>query len=201
RHVERTRLLVHVVDAAGTEGRDPLEDFRTINAELAAYQPELARRPQLVALNKCDLPDAQANLKRLRRELGVPASDIFAISAATSEGLQPLVERAAALLRELSPVVKRDDRTDEEELNWPLPEVNENAYTIEREEDGWRVRGRRIERLIAMTNFAQDESLDRIQRVLAATGIVASLENAGVQDGDTVRIEKAELVWGEDTGL
>ena len=200
RHVERTRVLIHVVDTAGTEGRDPLEDFRTINAELAAYQPELARRPQIVALNKCDLPDAQANLKRLRRELGVPASDIFAISAATGEGVGPLLERVNTLLRELSPVVKQPNRDEEEELNWPLPEVNENAYTIEREDDGWRVRGRRIERLIAMTNFAQDESLDRIDRVLAATGITAALENAGVKEGDTVRIQKAELVWGEDTG-
>jgi GTP-binding protein len=200
RHVERTRVLIHVVDAAGTEGRNPLDDFRTINAELEAYQPELARRPQLVALNKCDLPDAQANLKRLRRELGVPAESIFAISAATGEGVQPLLERTIALVRELSPTVRRPDPDEEQELNWPLPEVNENAYTIEREEDGWRVRGRRIERLIAMTNFTQDESVDRIQRVLAATGISAALENAGVQEGDTVRIEKAELVWGEDTG-
>jgi GTP-binding protein len=196
RHVERTRVLIHVVDAAGVDGRDPLEDFRAINAELAAYQPELAARPQFVALNKCDLPEAQQHLPRLRKELRVPASNIFTISAATREGTSALVNRVAALLKELAPPKSRI-AVEEEELTWPLPVVDENAYTIEREGEHYRVRGKKIERLIAMTNFTQEAALDRIQRVLAATGISAALTAAGVRDGDTVFIEKAELTWTE----
>src|SRR5690242_13174620 len=86
RHVERTRLLIHVVDAAGVDGRDPLDDYRQINEELRRYQPELARRPQIVALNKADLPEAQADLDRLRAEIKLPASEVFVISAATRAG-------------------------------------------------------------------------------------------------------------------
>lgn len=199
RHVERTRVLIHVVDAAGVEGRDPLDDFRQINAELAAYQPELAERPQIVALNKSDLPDAQENLPRLLAELGVPRERIFSISAATRVGIGPLLAYVAQQLRELMPPLPRQALV-EEVLTWPLPLVDDNAFTITREGDVWRVRGKKIERLISMTNFAQDEALDRIQRVLAASGISAALEKAGVQEGDTVAIEKAELIWTEAYG-
>ena len=199
RHVERTRVLIHVVDAAGVEGRDTLEDFRQINAELAAYQPELAERPQIVALNKSDLPDAQENLPRLLAELGVPRERIFAISAATRVGISPLLAYVANQLRELMPPILRQ-APSEEVLTWLLPVVDDNAFTITREGNVWRVRGKKIERLISMTNFAQDEALDRIQRVLAASGISAALEKAGVQEGDTVAIEKAELIWTEAYG-
>ncbi|HEU5103607.1 MAG TPA: GTPase ObgE [Roseiflexaceae bacterium] len=194
RHVERTRLLVHVVDAAGVDGRDPLDDYRQINEELRRYQPELARRPQLVALNKADLPEAQANLDRLRAEIALPAADVFAISAATRAGVDTLVQRVAARLLELP----GPDRAPRDELlAWPVPEVDERLFSIEPEGDGWRVRGKKIERLISMTNFAQSESLMRIQRVLQASGISDALLAAGVQEGDTVYIEKAALTWSD----
>jgi GTP-binding protein len=192
RHVERTRLLLHLVDAAGVDGRDPVEDYRQINQELHQYQPELARRPQIVVLNKTDLPEAQANLARLRAAIELPSSDVFEISAATRAGVDTLVQRVAARLLEI-PGPSREAR--DELLTWPVPEVDERLFSIEPEGDGWRVRGKKIERLISMTNFAQSESLMRIQRVLQASGISNALITAGVQEGDTVYIEKAALTW------
>ncbi len=196
RHIERTRMLIHVVDAAGVDGRDPLVDYHKINEELRMYQPELAKRPQVVALNKADLPMAQERLVELRASINVP--DIFVISAATREGVDVLVQYVAARLAEL-PVVNRVPR--EETLAWPVPVVDERVFIIEREGKGWRVRGKRIERLISMTNFAQSESLMRIQRVLEASGISQALLKAGVQEGDTVYIEKAELIWSDENSI
>lgn len=199
RHVERTRLLIHIVDAAGTEGRDPLDDFIRINEELRLYQPQLAERPQIVALNKLDLPDSHANIERLRKELSVTKENLFAISAATSEGLQPLLRRVAELLREMPNPLAALPRSTEV-LEWPLPPVDPNAFTISRENGGFRVRGQKIERLVSMLNFAQPESIDRLQRNLEATGISEALREAGIEEGDSVFIERAELQWSEELG-
>jgi GTP-binding protein len=195
RHVERTRLLIHVVDAAGVDGRDPVADYQQINQELRLYQPELAQRPQVVALNKADLPEAQANLGRLRAAIGRAPADVFVISNATRAGVDALVQSVAARLVEL-PGPDRIMR--DEQLTWPTPEVDEHFFSIEPEREGWRVRGKRIERLISMTNFAQPEALMRIQRVLQASGISDALLKAGVQEGESVFIEKAELIWSEE---
>jgi len=197
RHVERTRLLLHVIDTAGVDGRDPLEDYHQINAELRQYQPELARRPQLVLLNKLDLPMAQENLERLQRELPVPAENCFTISAATRQGIDRVLGRVVEELRALPAPMRELVEPDEPALTWPVPEVDPNLFTIEQDEAGWRVRGRKIERLIAMTNFDQPEALDRVQRVLRASGISEALAAAGVQEGDTVAIGNAELTWSE----
>ncbi len=197
RHVERTRLLIHVLDAAGTEGRDPLDDFHQINEELRLYQPLLAERRQVAALNKIDLPEGRDNIARLRESLPLPAEDIFPISAATGEGVQELVRRVAALLRDMPNPLAAQPRS-EEVLEWPVPEVDPNAFTITREHGGYRVRGQKIEKLVSMLNFAQPESLDRLQRNLEASGISDALRAAGIQEGDIVYIEKAELEWSEE---
>jgi len=194
RHVERTRLLIHMVDAAGVDGRDPLDDYHTINQELRQYQPELARRPQIVALNKADLPEAQANLERLQAAIQTPETEVLIISGATRAGVEALMQRVAARLAAM-PVAEQ--AVHAEDLTWPVPEVDERLFTVEREGEGWRVRGKKIERLISMTNFAQSEALMRIQRVLEASGINAALLKAGVQEGDPVFIEKAELIWSD----
>jgi len=194
RHIERTRLLLHLIDAAGVDGRDPVGDYRQINEELRQYQPELARRPQIVVLNKTDLPEAHANLDRLRAAITLPPSQVFDISAATRAGVDALMQHVAARLLEI-PGPNREAR--DEQLTWPVPEVDERLFSVEPEGAGWRVRGKKIERLISMTNFAQSESLMRIRRVMQASGISNALITAGVQEGDTVYIEKAALTWAD----
>ncbi|MDQ2997339.1 MAG: GTPase ObgE [Chloroflexota bacterium] len=192
RHIERTRLLLHLVDAAGVDGRDPIDDYRQINEELRQYQPELARRPQIVVLNKTDLPEAQDNLERLRAAITLPSAEVFEISAATRAGVDALMQHVAVRLLDI-PGPNRETR--DEQLTWPVPEVDERLFTVEPEGKGWRVRGKKIERLISMTNFAQSESLIRIQRVMHASGISNALIAAGIQEGDIVYIEKAALPW------
>ncbi|MCA0353934.1 MAG: GTPase ObgE [Chloroflexi bacterium] len=202
RHIERTRILVHVLDAAGTEGRDPFEDFLTINAELKAYSSELAQRPQLVALNKTDIPDAEAFDELMRPQIiawGIDPENIFPISAATNQGLQPLQRRIVDILREMPERITRLPYS-EEILTFRFSNIDPNDFWLETEEDGvLRVHGEKIERLVSMTNFAQSESLDRLQRVLEAMGVSAALFAAGVRHGDPVRIEKAELLWQDES--
>lgn len=196
RHVERTRLLIHVVDGSGgLEERDPLEDFRTINEELAAYAPDLAGKPQLVAINKLDLPETQVNLPRLRETLAAEGYEVFAISAATGEGVPALLQRAMTVLQAL-----------------PAPKVEapqHRVYTLEGESaDGWQVArrsphhfqvtGERIVRLFRMTDFENEEAAARFQRVLEATGISDALEAEGILPGDIVHIADSELVWDEE---
>ncbi len=195
RHVERTRVLIHVVDAAGVDGRDPAEDFRQINEELRLYRPELADRPQVVALNKQDLPEAREQLSRLRDALGVPPADLFPIAAATREGVDALLRRVAELLREYPAPSRKPADPDDPPLTWPLPPVDENAYAVVPEGSGWRVRGVKIERLMKMTNFAQAEAVDRVQRVFEAAGISQALLSAGLQEGDLVYVGDTELEW------
>lgn len=199
RHIERTRVLIHIVDAAGTDGRDPLADYHQINEELRLYQPQIADRPQIVALNKIDVPEGLDNIERLRAALPVDWRDLFAISAATGEGLQPMIQRVAEILREMPNPLADLPRTSEV-VQWPVPEVDPNAFTIQPEGNGYRVRGQKIERLVSMMNFAQSESLNRLQRVLEAMGISDALREAGISEGDSVYIEKAELEWSDELG-
>ncbi|NNJ08853.1 GTPase ObgE [Chloroflexales bacterium ZM16-3] len=197
RHIERTRVIIHVVDAAGVDGRDPLDDYHQINAELRQYRPELADRPQVVALNKIDLPEAQANLDRLIRELPVDRADIIPIAAATREGVDLLLRRVSERLRELPALPRAPISDDLPDLEWGVPEVDPNDFEIGRDGGHWRVRGVKIERLVSMTNFDQPESVDRVQRVLDAAGISDALLKAGLQEGDTVMIGTQEMLWSD----
>ncbi|MFN2167507.1 MAG: GTPase ObgE [Anaerolineae bacterium] len=189
RHVERTRLLIHLLDGAGV---DPLQDYDTINAELAQFSQRLAAKPQLVVLNKMDLPDAQAwwpLVQESMREHGVEA---HAISAVSGEGVQNLMNRTLQVLEELPP-----PEPGSEEMAVFRPGEREGAFTIEQEEDGWRVRGVRVERVAEMTPFVLPEAVARFQRQLRAMGVVDALREAGVQTGDTVYIGEQELEWSE----
>jgi GTP-binding protein len=195
RHVERTRLLVHVLDGAGVDGRDPGEDYRSTNHELAAYSSVLAERHQVVAVNKIDLPDGRERAAQLQEELAVPADDFFTISAATQAGVQALLNRVAALLQELPQPTEA--APTEEILVFAPPPADEHAFTITQEEEGWRVRGIHIERAAEMTNFDNYEGALRFQRILRATGVEQALREAGVGEDDVVRIASKELYWQE----
>ena len=198
RHVERTQLLIHVLDGSGgLEQRDPLEDFQKINEELAAYSPELAAKPQIVAINKIDLPETRENLPRLVEALAADEYPVVAISAVTGEGVRDLLRQVFELLGELpaaAPVVAPQER---------------RVYTLEITPEVWEaerisrhhfeVRGTKIERVTRMTDFANEEAADRFQRILEASGITSKLEELGVQAGDVVHIAGQELVWDEAT--
>jgi GTP-binding protein len=187
RHVERTRLLIHLLDGAAS---DPLNDYETINQELAQFSEQLAARPQVVVLNKMDLPDAQAWWSLVQEAMKERKVEAHCISAVSGEGVTELMRRTFALLSSLPP----PDLTSERPAIF-RPAEGEDAFTIEQEEDGWRVQGIRIERVAAMTAFVLPEAVARFQRQLRAMGIVAALEEAGVQPGDTVRIGEQELEW------
>ncbi len=187
RHVERTRLLIHLLDGAS---QDPLADWQSINRELAEFNPALAAKPQIVVLNKMDLPDAQAWWPLIQEAMAERGLEAHAISAVTGEGVPALMRRTYQLLQTLpqaepaplQPAVFR-------------PAETEDAFVIEHEGDGWRVRGVRVERIAAMTPFVLPEAAARFQRQLRAMGIDRALEEAGVQAGDTVRIGERELEW------
>jgi len=187
RHAERTRLLIHLLDGAS---EDPLADYEIINAELAQHSSALADKLQVVVLNKLDLPDAQARWETVQsamRNLGVEA---LAISAATGQGVRELVVRTWDLLQSLPP--------PEPIAEGPAifrPAEREELFTIEREGATWRIRGVRVERIAAMTPFLVPDAAARFQRQLRAMGVVAALEAAGIEPGDTVRIGARELEW------
>ncbi len=187
RHVERTRLLLHLLDGASA---DPLADYETINRELAQYSQHLALKPQIVVLNKMDLPAAQAWWPRLQKAMHERGMEAHAISAASGQGVQALMRRTFELLQSLPP-----PEPAREQMAIFRPAEGEEAFTITREVDGWRVRGVRVERVAAMTPFTLPEAAARFQRQLEAMGVTAALEKAGVQPGDLVRIGEQELEW------
>jgi GTPase len=190
RHVERTRVLIHVLDGSGMEEREPLDDFRTINAELLAYQPDLAARPQIVAFNKMDTEEARERFPAVRDTLAAEGYEVFPCSAATGEGLRPIINRVAAILAELPPPVKemptRRAATPDEERQWRAARLTDGSYLV---------RGTQIERIVAMTNFSNDEAVTRLQRVLDRTGISKQLTKLGVRNGDSVAFGNHTLVW------
>ena len=193
RHVERTRLIIHVLDVSGIEGRDPLEDYRTINAELAAYSEFLAGRPQIVAANKMDLPEARTNFPAIEAALTAEGREVFPISAATGEGLKALIQRAAQLLatlpKEIAPAVP---------VAVEPTESTDAEFTIRRDDSGaFIVEGKNIERLVAMTRFHDEESLRRFQNILRRNGIDDALRERGIKEGDTVRIREMEFDFSE----
>jgi len=190
RHVERTRVLIHVLDGSGMEMRDPLDDFRTINAELKAYQPDLAARPQIVAFNKMDMQEARDRFPAARDALTGDGYEVFPCSAATGEGLRPIINRVAAILAELPPPVKEmpTERTasSDEERRWHAARLHDGSFVV---------RGTQIERVVAMTNFTIEEAISRLQRVLDRTGISRQLERLGARDGSPVTIGAHTLTW------
>ncbi|MDQ4077472.1 MAG: GTPase ObgE [Chloroflexota bacterium] len=188
RHVERTKLLVHLVDGTAI---DPIEDFETINAELASFNERLASRPQLVVITKMDLPDAQEQAPMIRAELEERGYEVMEISAVTQENIRPLKYRIAQMLAELpepEPVV--------EEVRVYRPLEGRKQFSIQQEdEEIWVVRGEEIERIINMVNWEQEEAIQRLQRQFRALGITDALQRAGIEVGDTVRVGEAEFEW------
>ena len=182
RHVDRCRLLVHVVDVSGSEGRDPVADFDAINAELARWSPELAQRPQIVVANKIDIMADDSLLDALRAHVEPLGYPLFALSAASHTGTRELVQSIAGKLSELPPV------TVYEPTFVPKPPVIEadEPLDIQHEDDVWYVTGKWLERLMANVNFSDYESRMFFDKSLRDNGVFRQLEEQGVRDGDTV---------------
>ena len=187
RHIERTKLMIHVVDAAGTEGRDPVDDIYKINQELRAYNPELAERPQVIAANKIDLiysGEGEA-VERLRKEFEPKGIRVFPISGVSGNGIQELLYYVAEELQKMDqkPVVFEQEYFPEDELIY-----EELPYSVELVDGMYVVEGPKIEKMLGYTNLDAEKGFVFFQRFLKNTGILDELEAAGIQDGDTVKM-------------
>jgi GTP-binding protein len=201
RHIERTRMIIHLLDGASA---DPLADYESIKDELALFDPELARKPQLVVLNKMDLPQAQALWPSIQKTMGARGQEAMSISAVTGEGVKEMLRSVAGMLEDLPSSLHppkswggkrggKEPAVAEVKVFRPVEEGK--ALTITWEDDAWRVRGAEAERVAAITNWDLDEAVMRFQRIADAMGLKAALREAGVQTGDTVRIGEVELEW------
>jgi GTP-binding protein len=199
RHVSRARLLLHLID--GASEKDPWEEFETINKELAEYSPELAERPQIVVLTKMDLAEAREKWPDLERRAQAAGLEAMAISAVTRAGVPELMNSTAERLRELAEQQAERERhfAAQAPARGPVlrPEPAE-AWSIERTPEGFAVRGRRVERLVAMTDSESADGMRRMERELRRLGVLDALEQEGVQPGDVVQFGTVELIWGEE---
>ena len=190
RHIERTKILIHVVDVSGIEGRDPIVDYEKINAELAKYSEKLARKRQVVAANKIDLLGDSDNLERLMDYMTAHGVEVYPICAMTGEGMDKLLERVWTMLEEY---VEEPDETTEEVV---YKAQNKPDFEVKRDDDGaFVITGARIENLVAMTNFDDDQSLRRFQRIWRYMELDKLLQEHGIQDGNTVRIYSMEFEY------
>lgn len=194
RHIERTKVIVHVVDASGIEGRDSVDDYYKINSELKKYSERLSRRKQILAANKMDLPGAEENLSRLKDLAEKEGIKLFAISAATHQGLQELL---GAIAEELDNYVEEPESEDGE-TSYDIKPEDKDAVTVTKDYRGeYIVSGKALEKLVAMTNFGNDEAVRRFQYIWRIKGIDAKLKERGIKEGDTVHIGDMEFEYRE----
>ena len=193
RHIDRCRLLIHVVDVSGSEGRDPVADFDAINAELAQYSPDLARRPQIVAANKVDIMADPDNLERLRAHVEAMGIPLMEISAAAHHGTRELVGKAAELLASLPPVTVYEP----EYVPKPPKVDTSEPLDIQRLDDGrtWLIQGPWLQRLMSNVNFDDYESRMWFDKALRESGLYQQLEERGIEDGDTVSLDGYEFEY------
>lgn len=191
RHIQRTRVLVHLLDGTAD---DPVADFHQINSELALFDDKLGEKPQIIAVNKLDMPQAEEYWPMIRDELEKLGYEPMAISAITQRNVRQVINRA---VQELDNLPEEDEP---EVAALPVYQLDDDplAFTVSRTESGdFRVSGARIERAVAMTYWDYDQAVTRFQRILETMGITEALENAGIKPGDTVFIGEHELEWGE----
>lgn len=190
RHVERTKVLVHVLDMAATEGRDPYQDYLQINQELRLYRQDLADRPQIIAANKMDLPQAEEQLAKFKRHFD-PDTPIYPISAETRQGIDQLLFAIVDLLEQ----VEKEDRDKPHSPEHKVYRAEEPTppFTIRRENEVYVVEGEKIERMMQMTNFEYHESILRFGQKMKQMGVEDALRKKGAKDGDTIRIGDMEF--------
>ena len=189
RHIERTKMMIHVVDAAGSEGRDPVDDIHKINAELHAYNAEIASRPQVIAANKIDLiyddGESENPVERLKKEFEPQGIKVFPISGVTGAGIKELLYYVSTEIEKLdvAPIIFEPEYfPDEELINLDLP------YTVEKEDGMYIVEGPKIEKMLGYTNLDSEKGFAFFQKFLNDTGILEQLEELGIEEGDTVKM-------------
>ena len=198
RHIERTRVIVHVIDMSGMEGRVPYEDYLTINDELKQYNLRLTERPQIIVANKMDMPDSEENLKEFKEKIG-PDIKVFPISAISRKGLQELLFAVADML-EYAPEFPLEELVEEETETSVMYkyEATQEDFTVSRDDDGaFVLAGGSLERLFKMTDFSREDSIRRFSRQLRGMGVDDALRKRGAKDGDTVRLLKFEFEFIE----
>jgi len=188
RHIERNRMLLFILDAGQVDGRSVLDDYITLRNELEFYNPELLDRPYLIVANKIDLPDAEENLRLLQDQYG---DLVYGISAVTGQGVSELVEKTYQVLQ----TIPATEYTGEARIIRRF--ADEEPFQIDVVDGVYQVSGRRIDNLVTMTNFSQEESLQRFQRTTARMGLDAALKEKGIKIGDTVRIKDMEFDYSE----
>lgn len=184
RHIERTRVIAHVIDMSGSEMRDPYEDYLLINKELEAFNEKLIKKPMIIIANKMDLPGAEDNLKEFKKKVDC---EVFEVSAATNKGLQIIVDRLADILDATPEHPLYEDNQIESHVLYQFKK--EEPFKITREEDGlWVISGDEVERIFKMTKFSSDEAVYRFAKKLRRMGIDDKLIEMGAEEGDQVRI-------------
>ena len=198
RHVQRTRLLLHILDGASID-RDPWQDFIAINQELREYDEHLATRPQIVVMNKMDLPEAQERWPAFKARVEADGYPVFAISAVAHQGTEELMQFTVKQLEEIQQeeILRKADQEIIDHEGPVLRPQPADAFSIIREKGVYIVRGKRVERAVNMTKLESEEGMDRLQVTLSKMGVTKALEEAGVKVGDKVRFGKVELYWGE----
>ena len=186
KHIERTKVIAHVLDMSASEMRDPYEDYILINKELEAFNEKLIKKPQIIVANKMDLPNAREELEKFRQKLGKDI-EIYEVSAATNTGLQRVVDRLADLVDEVPNSPLYEDSQIESHVLYKFKK--EEPFTITRDDDGtWVIQGQEVERIFKMTKFSSDEAAYKFAKKLTKMGIDQKLEELGAEEGDQVRI-------------
>ena len=193
RHIERTRLLLHVIDVSGTEGRDPVDDFYKVNEELKTYSEKLYKRKQIIVANKSDAMQSDGNFERLSKIAQEHKLEIFKISAATKQGIDELMEHVAEVLKSLP----KEDIFEQSEKRVIYELKDEIKFEVKKEDGIYVVSGPIIDRILGRVNMADNESLYYFQKQLRENGIEDELKKNGIQPGDTVKFGNWEFEWYE----
>lgn len=184
RHASRTRVLAHVIDMAGTEGRDPIEDYEIIRKEIVRYSDKLAEKKEIIVANKSDMPEFFVNLDKFKKRY--PDKEVISVSAMNHEGIGALLDRLAVILEEIP---KEELYTEDDyETTIVYKFKNEKPYTITKDDGIWVLKGSEIEKLFNMTRFTEQEGVERFARKLKGMGVEDELIRLGAQKGDEVQI-------------
>lgn len=190
KHIERTRVIAHIIDMSGFEGRNPYDDYIKINKELEKFNKNLINKPQIIIANKMDLPNSEENLKEFKKKVN---KEIYEISALTSSNLDKVITKLADMLDEIPTEPLYKEEQFESHVLYKFKK--EEPYTIAKEDGVWVVRGKDIEKAIKMTNFQTEEALERFSKRVRRMGLDEKLQELGVEEGDKVRILDFEFIY------